>query len=195
MRQGRGCRFQSTNAVLAGRLVRNDLRSWLDGENVDSTLNGLYVLDGEEHADNHTLIEHAQPNCVSHELYKGVLDDASSGAFRGKIHVHPQAQQTDAFQSNQNLLLSDRAEAFTQPQLEIYADDVKCTHGATIGQLNDEAIFYLRARGIGIDKARNMLMGAFAGEIIDRIACESAREELDAIVWDRLETDLHLQDA
>ena len=190
VRQGRGCRFQSTNAILGGRLVRNDLRSLLDGEEVHSTLNGLYVLDGEEHADNHTLIEHAQPNCESHELYKGVLDDASSGAFRGKIHVHPQAQKTDAFQSNQNLVLSDRAEAFAQPQLEIYADDVKCSHGATVGQLDAEALFYLRARGLTAEAARRVLTHAFALEVIERVPVDGLRRRLEELVVAKLERGL-----
>ena len=123
----------------------------------------------------------------SHEYFNGILDDKSKGVFHGRILVRPVAQKTDAKQTNKNLLLSDDATADTKPQLEIYADDVKCTHGATIGQLNDESIFYLRSRGIALEKARRMLIHAFAGEIIERVRCEPAREELDKVVWDRLE--------
>jgi Fe-S cluster assembly protein SufD len=133
------------------------------------------------------VVDHAKPHCNSHEYYNGILAGRSRGVFHGRILVRPDAQKTDAKQTNKNLLLSDDATIDTKPQLEIYADDVKCTHGATIGQLNDESIFYLRARGIGKDTARRMLIHAFAGEIIDRIRCEAAREEMDKIVWDRLE--------
>src|SRR6202163_2112504 len=133
------------------------------------------------------IVEHAQPHCASHEYFNGILDDKSRGVFHGRIYVHPEAQKTDAKQTNKNLLLSDDATIDTKPQLEIYADDVKCTHGATIGQLNEESIFYLRARGIGMDTARQMLIHAFAGEIIERIRHRPAREELDALIWERLE--------
>lgn len=190
----RSCNFTSHSIAAGGRISRNNLRTNLDGEGVVATLNGLYMTSGEQLADHHMVVDHAKPNCESHEYFNGILADHSRGVFHGRIHVHQIAQKTDAKQTNKNILLSDNATANTKPQLEIYADDVKCTHGATIGQLNDEAIFYLRARGIGVDKARNMLMEAFAGEIIDRIACEPAHDELDAIVWKRLETDLHLQD-
>ena len=133
-------------------------------------------------------VEHAQPHCASHEYFNGILDDQSKGVFHGRIYVHPIAQKTDAKQTNKNILLSDDATADTKPQLEIYADDVKCTHGATIGQLNPESVFYLRARGIPLDTARRMLIHAFAGEIIDRVRCPALREELDQRVWDRLES-------
>ena len=143
-------------------------------------------------ADHHMIVEHAQPHCASHEYFNGILDDKSKGVFHGRIYVHPVAQKTDAKQTNKNLLLSDDATADTKPQLEIYADDVKCTHGATIGQLNDESIFYLRSRGIGEDTARRMLIHAFAGEIVERVKCQPAREELDKLIWDRLEANPHL---
>jgi Fe-S cluster assembly protein SufD len=133
------------------------------------------------------IIEHAKPHCNSHEYFNGILDGRSRGVFHGRILVRPDAQKTDAKQTNKNLLLSDDAGVNTKPQLEIYADDVKCTHGATIGQLNDESIFYLRARGIGEEKARRMLMHAFAGEITDRIRHEPVRTEVDRLLWDRLE--------
>jgi Fe-S cluster assembly protein SufD len=138
------------------------------------------------------VVEHAEPNCNSHEYFNGILDGRSRGVFHGRILVRPAAQKTDAKQTNKNLLLSDDATADTKPQLEIYADDVKCTHGATIGQLNDESIFYLRSRGISTETARRMLIHAFAGEIIERIQCEPAREELNQAVWNRLEQNPHL---
>ena len=191
----RACNFTSHSIATGARISRSNLRTHLDGEGLVATLNGLYLTAGKQLADHHMIVDHAKPHCDSHEYFNGILADNSKGVFHGRIHVHPDAQKTDAKQTNKNLLLSDSATADTKPQLEIYADDVKCTHGATIGQLSDEAIFYLRARGIGVDKAKQMLMHAFAGEIIDRIACEPARQELDAIVWDRLDHDLHLGDA
>ncbi len=191
----RASNFTTHSIALGARISRNNLRTNLDGEGLVATLNGLYLTAGEQLADHHMVVDHAQPHCESHEYFNGILADKSKGVFHGRIHVHQAAQKTDAKQTNKNLLLSDNATIDTKPQLEIYADDVRCTHGATIGQLNDESIFYLRARGIGREKARQMLMHAFAGEIIDRIACEPVREELDAIVWDRLDSDLHLKDA
>ena len=182
----RGSTLTSHNITLGGRLTRNDTTAVLDGENARSTLNGLYLLDGEEHVDNHTLIEHARPDCTSHEFYKGVLDDRATAVFRGKIHVHREAQKTDAYQSNQNLLLSDDAEVTSKPQLEIYADDVKCSHGSTTGQLNEEAVFYLRARGIGPEEAARVLTRAFAGEVLDGIELAPVRDRLDSLVSEKL---------
>ncbi len=184
---GRSSNFVSHSFDLGARLSRNNIRTKLNGEGLEAVLNGLYITRGEQLADHHMFVEHARPNCASHEYFNGILDDRSRGVFHGRIYVHPEAQKTDAKQTNKNLLLSDDAKADTKPQLEIYADDVKCTHGATIGQLNDDAIYYLRSRGIGIEKARRMLIHAFAGEIIDRIRCETLREQVDALVWDRLE--------
>ena len=133
------------------------------------------------------VVEHVAPRCASHEYFNGILDDRAKGVFHGRIHVNPGAQKTDAKQTNKNLLLYDEATVDTKPQLEIHADDVKCTHGATIGQMNEESIFYLRVRGIGEDLARRMLMHGFAGEIIDRVQHPVLREALDQIVWARLE--------
>src|SRR5262249_27774085 len=135
----------------------------------------------------HMIVDHAKPHCNSHEYFNGILDGHSRGVFHGRILVRPDAQKTDAKQTNKNLLLSDDAGVDSKPQLEIYADDVKCTHGATVGQLNEESVFYLRARGIGLETARRMLIHAFAGEIIERIRFAPIREELDKIIWDRLE--------
>jgi Fe-S cluster assembly protein SufD len=189
---GRASNVNVHSFALGAKLSRNNIRTKLAGEGLECVLNGLYLTRGEQLADHHMIVEHAQPHCASHEYFNGILDDKSKGVFHGRIYVHPVAQKTDAKQTNKNLLLSDDATADTKPQLEIYADDVKCTHGATIGQLNEESIFYLRTRGIGPETARRMLIHAFAGEIIERIQHEPAREELDKLVWERLEANPHL---
>jgi Fe-S cluster assembly protein SufD len=189
---GRASNVTVHSFALGAKLSRTNIRTKLAGEGLECILNGLYLTRGEQLADHHMIVEHAQPHCASHEYFNGILDDKSKGVFHGRIYVHPIAQKTDAKQTNKNLLLSDDATADTKPQLEIYADDVKCTHGATIGQLNDESIFYLRSRGIGSDTARQMLIHAFAGEIIERIKCEPAREVIDKLVWDRLEANPNL---
>jgi Fe-S cluster assembly protein SufD len=186
-RLGWGCNFISHSIATGARLSRNTIRTSLAGEGVECILNGLYLTHGDQLADHHMVVEHAQPHCNSHEYYNGILDGRSKGVFHGRILVRPAAQKTDAKQTNKNLLLSEDATVDTKPQLEIYADDVKCTHGATVGQLNEESIFYLRARGIGAETARRMLIHAFAGEIIERIRHAPAREELDKLVWERLE--------
>ena len=187
VREERHSAFRSTCFTLGGGLTRNHVHTHLVGEGVDSTLNGLYMVEDQQHVDNHTLIDHAQPHCQSHEFYKGILADDSTGVFRGQILVHQAAQKTDAYQANRNLLLSDRAEINTKPQLEIYADDVKCSHGATIGQLDEDAIFYLRSRGISRAAARQVLTRAFAGEVVERIRLEPLRLELENHVGERLE--------
>jgi len=186
----RDCSFISHNLALSGRLVRCDTTTVLDGEGIDSTLNGLFLGADEEQVDNYTTIEHVRPNCSSHELYKGILTDRARGVFRGKIHVQQAAQKTDAYQSNQNLLLSDDADITSKPQLEIYADDVKCSHGSTTGQLDRDAIFYLRARGVSRPNAIRILTRAFAGEIVDRIGHQGIRERLAPLVHDKLEMEL-----
>jgi Fe-S cluster assembly protein SufD len=189
---GRASNVSVHSFALGAKLSRTNIRTQLAGEGLECILNGLYLTRGEQLADHHMIVEHAQPHCASHEYFNGILDDKSRGVFHGRILVREIAQKTDAKQTNKNLLLSDDATADTKPQLEIYADDVKCTHGATIGQLNPESIFYLRARGIGVDNARRMLIHAFAGEIIARVKHDSVRGELDRLVWDRLEANHHL---
>jgi Fe-S cluster assembly protein SufD len=189
---GRASNVTVHSFALGAKLSRNNIRTKLAGEGLECILNGLYLTRDEQLADHHMIVEHAQPHCASHEYFNGILDDKSKGVFHGRIYVHPIAQKTDAKQTNKNLLLSDDATADTKPQLEIYADDVKCTHGATIGQLNAESIFYLRSRGLSTDTARQMLIHAFAGEIIERIKCEPAREVIDKLVWARLEANPHL---
>jgi Fe-S cluster assembly protein SufD len=158
----------------------------LDGEGINCTLNGLYLVDGDRLVSNHTTIDHAKPHCESHELYKGILDDRGRGVFNGKIFVRLDAQKTDAKQTNQVLLLSDDATINTKPQLEIFADDVKCTHGATVGQLSEEQLFYLKTRGIGESHARAILIHAFASDIVERIQVEPLREHLEQILLERL---------
>lgn len=187
IRQGRGSRLTHRIITSGGALVRNVVTLNLDAERIESTLDGVYMTTGTQHVDNRTIIHHAKPNCNSHELYKGILDGKSSGVFNGKIIVHQDAQKTDAKQSNKNLLLSQDATMNTKPQLEIFADDVKCTHGATIGRLEEESLFYLRTRGIGKEQAKNMLTYAFAGEIVERIKHEPTRDYLDGLLLDRLE--------
>ncbi len=184
---GRRCNLTSHSVATGALLSRNNIRTTLAGEGVECVLNGLYLTRGDQLADHHMVVEHAQPHGSSHEYYNGILDGRSKGVFHGRILVRPAAQKTDAKQTNKNLLLSDDATVDTKPQLEIYADDVKCTHGATVGQLNEESVFYLRARGIGADTARRMLIHAFAGEIIERIRHAPARDELDKLIWERLE--------
>ena len=189
---GRTSNVRLHSFALGARLSRTNIRTNLAGEGLECVLNGLYLTRDEQVADHHMIVEHAQPHCASHEYFNGILDGKSKGVFHGRILVREIAQKTDAKQTNKNLLLSDDATADSKPQLEIYADDVKCTHGATIGQLNEESIFYLRSRGLGTDTARRMLIHAFAGEIIERVQCEAAREELDKVVWDRLEANHNL---
>jgi Fe-S cluster assembly protein SufD len=184
---GRTVNFSSHSIATGAKLSRNNIRTTLEGEGIEAVLNGVYITNGDQLADHHMVVDHAKPNCASHEYFNGILAGKSKGVFHGRILVRRDAQKTDAKQTNKNLLLSDDASADTKPQLEIYADDVKCTHGATIGQLNDESIYYLRSRGIGLETARRMLIHAFAGEIIDRVKHDALREELDTLVWDRLE--------
>jgi Fe-S cluster assembly protein SufD len=180
--QERSSTLSSHSVVLGGGLVRNDVNAVLDAEGCECTLNGLYLAAGRQHVDNHTRIDHARPRCASHELYKGILDGKAHGVFNGKIYVHQDAQKTDAKQTNKTLLLSDEAVINSKPQLEIFADDVKCTHGATIGQLAEESIFYLRSRGIGRNEARSLLTYAFANDIIGRIKVESIRAGLEGVL-------------
>ncbi|HEV2694410.1 MAG TPA: Fe-S cluster assembly protein SufD [Verrucomicrobiae bacterium] len=189
---GRTSNVSIHSFALGSKLSRNNIRTKLAGEGLECVLNGLYLTRDEQLADHHMIVEHAQPHCASHEYFNGILDDKSRGVFHGRILVREIAQKTDAKQTNKNLLLSDDAGADTKPQLEIYADDVKCTHGATIGQLNDESIFYLRSRGLDTETSKRMLIHAFAGEIIARIKCEPAREVIDKLVWDRLEANTHI---
>jgi Fe-S cluster assembly protein SufD len=177
-------RFKTDFVSLGGTLVRNDVNAVLDDEEIDCTVNGLYLAEGHQHVDNHTVIEHVKPHCTSHELYKGILDGRAGAVFDGRILVHPDAQKTDARQSNRCILLTDTARVNTNPQLEIYADDVKCTHGAAVGQIDENAVFYLRSRGIEKQTARQILIHAFANEVLEGIRMDPVREHLSVDLSD-----------
>ena len=179
IQQQRASNFRSHAIHLGGEFVRNEITAVLDGEGCECRLNGVYLADEDRLVDNRTVIDHARPRCNSHELYKGILDDKGKGIFNGKIFVRQDAQKTDAKQTNQTLLLSEDATINTKPQLEIFADDVKCTHGATVGHLAEEAVFYLQSRGIGRQQARNILTFAFANEIINEIRIPAMKEQLE----------------
>jgi len=179
VRVDRGGTFSSQSITLGGRIVRNDIVSTLDGDGAECTLNGLYVAGGESLVDAHTVIDHAKPHCPSHEVYKGILTGRARAVFNGKIIVRQDAQKTNAKQTNKALLLTDDAQINSKPQLEIFADDVKCTHGAAIGQLDEDALFYLRARGISLVDARHMLIHAFALDVLQRITVPAVRAEAE----------------
>jgi Fe-S cluster assembly protein SufD len=183
--QKRDSHYQSFSFSTGAQLSRTNIYTTLDGEGAGATLNGLYMLDGEQHCDHQTRIEHAQPNCFSRELYKGVLDGASHGVFNGKVYVHPIAQKTDGKQTNNVLLLSERAQVDTKPQLEIFADDVKCTHGATVGRIDQTALFYMKSRGINRELARRLLTYAFAAEVLETIEVTEVREDLEKATLQR----------
>ncbi len=184
--QGASSNFLSHNIAIGGALVRNEIAAVLAGEGAECALNGLYVTTGGQHIDNHTTLDHAKPHSTSTELYKGILDGKSQGVFHGRIIVRPEAQKTDAIQRNKNLLLSEAAVINTKPQLEIYADDVRCTHGATVGQVDQDAVFYLRSRGIGLEDARSLLTYAFTSEILEKIKVEGIRSRLETALFRRL---------
>ncbi len=185
-RQGERSRLVSGSFALGAALSRNDITTRLDAEGCEAELNGLYLADGRQHVDHHTCIDHAKPGGLSRELYKGVLDGAARAIFNGKVIVRPDAQKTDAQQSNRNLLLSEGAEVDTKPQLEIYADDVKCSHGATVGQLDENQVFYLRSRGVDDETARKVLVHAFAAEVVGRCGIAPMRDRLHSLLADRL---------
>jgi Fe-S cluster assembly protein SufD len=177
----------SSHAISTGAAIaRHDVGARLAGEGADCILNGLYLVTSDQHVDTHMRVEHAAPHCTSHELYKGILDERSSAVFSGRIFVHREAQQTDAVQANRNLLLSRQALVNSNPQLEIFADDVRCTHGSTTGQLDEEAVFYLRSRGIGDAAARSLLVYAFASDIVDRIKLPAVRKGVEDFLFERL---------
>ncbi|MDP5169229.1 MAG: Fe-S cluster assembly protein SufD [Bacteroidia bacterium] len=169
---GRDSKIRMFTLTFSGELVRNNLHLKLAGENVNAQLNGVYLIDGSQHVDNYTKVDHAEPHCYSNELYKGIITGSATGVFSGYIHVWPDAQKTNAFQSNRNILLSDNANMYTKPQLEIYADDVKCSHGATTGRIDEGAIFYLRARGIPELEAQKMMIHAFTMETVESLSME-----------------------
>lgn len=180
--QGSGSRYRNHYFAFGGAISRNEINCFHTGEQVETILNGLYMVSGNQLADCRTRIDHAMPNCESHEMYKGILDNSARGVFNGKIHVHPDAQKTDAKQSNQALLLSDDAVIDTKPELEIYADDVRCTHGATVGELDETALFYLRSRGVPVDLARKILIFAFANDVVQGLNIEPLKKHLESVL-------------
>ena len=187
--QAAGSTLTHNNLNLGGHVVRHDVNVWLGGEHTETWLNGAAVGQRNETIDNHTRIDHAMPNCHSFETYKSILDDESTGVFNGKIFVYEDAQKTDAKQTNQGLLLSNKATFNTKPQLEIFADDVKCTHGATVGQLRTDALFYLRARGVPKKQAESLLVYAFAAEVFEKVTVKDAKDALEALLFARLGTE------
>jgi Fe-S cluster assembly protein SufD len=186
IRQLAKCVTHAVTLTLSGNIVRNNLNMVMEAANSESHMYGLYLLNGETLADNHTIVDNQQPNCLSNELYKGIMDEKSTGVFNGKIFVRQDAQKTNAYQSNKNILIGDSASANTKPQLEIFADDVKCSHGCTIGKLDQDAMFYLKARGISELNARALLLHAFAIDILDQIKDEEIRNYADKLISERL---------
>ncbi|HSB08009.1 MAG TPA: Fe-S cluster assembly protein SufD [Blastocatellia bacterium] len=184
--QARASSFTAHSVSLGGGIVRNDVNVVLDGEGAECALNGLYVTAHDQHVDNHTVIDHAKPHCISREIYKGILDDQSSAVFNGSIVVRKDAQKTDARQSNKNLLLSEYATINSKPQLEINADDVKCSHGTSIGHLEEDSIYYLRSRGIGVDEARAVLTYGFANDVLNRMKLDAVRVRLECALLARM---------
>ncbi len=187
--------YRNHSIAIGAALARCEVGAILGGERIECLLNGLYLGAGSQHIDTYTRVEHAKPNCNSHEHYKGILNERASAVFSGRILVKPDAQKTDAVQSNSALLLSDTATVNTQPQLEIFADDVKCTHGATIGQLDDESMFYLRSRGVPADKAKGILIFAFANDIVENIAIEPLRAKLERLIAERFQQEEALEES
>jgi Fe-S cluster assembly protein SufD len=185
VRQARDSHYGSFSFAVGGSLSRSNVYTVLAGAGCGATLNGLYMLDGDQHMDHQTRIEHAEPNCYSREVYKGILDGASHGVFNGKVFVQPVAQKTDGKQTNNTLLLSDKAQVDTKPQLEIFADDVKCTHGATVGRLDQTALFYMKSRGVSAELARRLLTYAFAADVIETIELEAVRDGLEKLTLER----------
>ncbi|HYX27738.1 MAG TPA: Fe-S cluster assembly protein SufD [Pyrinomonadaceae bacterium] len=183
---GRAAKYKTTSINLGGAISRHNIEVLMDHEGAECAVDGLYMVEGSQHTDTHSVIDHASPHCTSRQIYKGILDGKSRAVFNGKVFVRHGAQQTDAQQTNKNLLLSKEAQVDTKPQLEIYADDVKCTHGAAVGQLDEDELFYLESRGINPSLARNMLTYGFAEEVIEKITIESIKRELDSIVLNRL---------
>jgi Fe-S cluster assembly protein SufD len=188
--QEKNSTFSINTITLNGSFLRNNLNIEVNGTNCSTHLNGAYLLNGNQHVDNHTIVDHKMPNCESNELYKGVIDGNSTAVFNGKVFVRKDAQKINAFQSNGNVLLSDNATIDSKPELEIYADDVKCSHGSTTGQLDETAIFYLRARGISEKSARNLLVSAFIEDVLSKIKSEEMLSKVHEILKQKYGWDL-----
>lgn len=192
--QGANSRLSTNKMILNGGLIRNEVYNKLGGEGAESDILGLYLADKNQHIDNYVFVDHAVPHCQSNELFKGIVDDYAHAIFNGHILVRPDAQKTNAYQNNNNIILTDKAKINSKPFLEIYADDVKCSHGSTLGQLDENSLFYIRQRGIGIDNARMLLMYAFAAEVINFIKIESLQVRIDDMVKKRLRGELSICD-
>ncbi len=184
--QQKNSHFDTNTVTLSGGWVRNNLNIALNGENCEAHLNGLFITSDTQHVDNHTLVDHRKPHCESNQTYKGILDGKSTGIFNGKIFVQRDAQKTNAYQSSKNILLSDDATINAKPQLEIYADDVKCSHGSSTGKIDEDALFYLRARGLGIESARKLLLYAFVNDVMQTIRINTLREYLETLIHKKL---------
>lgn len=193
VKQYRGSNVMIGTFSFGGKLVRNNLNFYLEEEHTESTLDGITIGSGKQHIDHHTLVDHKVPNCFSSELYKGIYDDQSHGVFNGKVMVHPHAQKTNAFQENNNILLTDKASVDTKPQLEIYADDVKCSHGCTIGQLDENALFYFRSRGIPVKESKALLLQAFAADGLRNVKISELRKRLNKIIASKLGVNLEFE--
>jgi len=185
-KQGKKSVFSHYNITFGGAIVRNDINTVHDGENIETHYYGLYMINGKQHVDNHTFVDHAMPNCMSNELYKGILDENSHGVFNGKIIVRQDAQKTNAYQQNKTILLSKTATIDTKPQLEIFADDVKCSHGATVGHLDEVSEFYIRSRGVPQELAKSMLIRAFANDVIESINIDPLKEQINHMIFEHL---------
>jgi Fe-S cluster assembly protein SufD len=184
--------FQINTLTLDGSLVRNDLHIQVQGEHAETHLNGMYMLNGQQHVANYSTVDHQVANCESHELYKGIMDDKSVAVFNGKVFVRKDAQKTNAYQSNANVLISDDASVNSKPELEIYADDVKCSHGSTTGQLDDDAIFYLRARGLSEKSAKQLMLTAFMSDVLDKITIPEVKAKVFKTINKRFNWELEL---
>jgi Fe-S cluster assembly protein SufD len=187
VKQEKNSHFDTNTFSIGNNFIRNNLTIALDGENCEAHLNGLFLVDGTEHIDNQTAVYHNQPHCQSNQLYKGILNGKSTGVFNGRIYVKRDAQKTNAYQSSKNILLSDDASINTKPELEIYADDVKCSHGSSTGKIEEQALFYLRSRGIGEESARRLLLNAFAGDVLNTIRNEEFKKYLEGLLNKKLE--------
>lgn len=184
--QATNSHFDTCTITINANWVRNNLNISLNGKNCETHLNGLFVLNNKQHLDNHTMVDHRMPNCGSNQTYKGIVTDSSTGIFNGKIFVRQDAQKTNAYQSSKNILLSDNATINAKPELEIYADDVKCSHGSSTGKIDEEALFYLRSRGIGIEAARTIMLQAFAGDVIEKIKIESLKNYIKELIGEKI---------
>jgi Fe-S cluster assembly protein SufD len=193
VKQGKNCNCTVDTFSFGGKFIRNNLNFLLEGEHSESNMRGITLIGQDQLVDHHTMVDHAVPNCLSNEMYKGIYDDNAKGVFNGKVMVRPDAQKTNAFQSNNNLLLTDSASIDTKPQLEIYADDVACSHGCTIGQLDDEALFYLRSRGIPFKEAQAMLMYAFANDVLSNVKIPELKEKLNKIIAEKLGVEINIE--